>query len=100
GRLTRALTRGDGTQGDEVTSNIRTIKTIPNVLKSISSKEGQVPIPDLFEIRGEVFMHRAAFERLNAEREEQGEQTYANPRNFAAGTVKLQDSKEVARRPL
>ncbi len=93
GKLVRAVTRGDGSQGDDVTSNIKTIHTIPHQLK------GQ-EIPALFEIRGEVFMHRAAFERLNKEREELGEVAYANPRNFAAGTVKMQDSKEVARRPL
>lgn len=93
GVLTRAVTRGDGTQGDDVTNNIKTIHTIPHILKADS-------IPDFFEIRGEVFMHRAAFERLNKEREELGEVTYANPRNFASGTVKMQDSKEVKKRPL
>ncbi|RXF71198.1 NAD-dependent DNA ligase LigA [Arcticibacter tournemirensis] len=93
GKLLRAVTRGDGTQGDDVTTNIRTIKRIPGKLKG----EGY---PDNFEIRGEVFMHRAAFERLNSERMKNDEVPYANPRNFAAGTVKLQDSGEVARRPL
>lgn len=92
-KLLRAVTRGDGTQGDDVTTNVKTIQTIPHHLKG----EG---IPEVFEIRGEVFMHRAAFNRLNKEREELGEQTYANPRNFAAGTVKMQDSKEVRKRPL
>lgn len=92
-KLVRAVTRGDGTKGDDVTTNIKTIHTIPHQLKA----EG---IPPLFEIRGEIFMHRAAFERLNKEREELGEVQYANPRNFAAGTVKMQDSKEVAKRPL
>ncbi len=93
GELQRAVTRGDGTQGDEVTTNIRTIKTIPKRLRTNG-------YPEFFEIRGEVFMHRKAFERLNNERIENGEIPYANPRNFAAGTVKLQDSAEVARRPL
>jgi len=93
GVLKQAVTRGDGIQGDEVTANVRTIKSIPNRLK-VSG------YPDLFEIRGEIFMHRAAFERLNNERIENGEMPYANPRNFAAGTIKLQDSAEVARRPL
>ncbi|KQC02390.1 NAD-dependent DNA ligase LigA [Pedobacter sp. Hv1] len=93
GVLTRAVTRGDGTQGDDVTSNIKTIHTIPHRTKGEE-------IPDFFEIRGEVFMHRAAFERLNKEREELGEIAYANPRNFASGTVKMQDSKEVSKRPL
>jgi DNA ligase (NAD+) len=93
GSLIRAVTRGDGTQGDDVTTNVRTINRIPKRLKG----EGY---PALFEIRGEVFMHRAAFERLNAERILNNEVPYANPRNFASGTVKMQDSAEVARRPL
>lgn len=93
GLLARAVTRGDGTQGDDVTSNIKTIHTIPHQAKGAQ-------VPDFFEIRGEVFMHRAAFERLNKEREELGEIPYANPRNFASGTVKMQDSKEVRKRPL
>jgi DNA ligase (NAD+) len=93
GKLVRAVTRGDGTQGDEVTTNVRTIHSIPKKLTSGDS-------PDLFEIRGEVFMHLKAFERLNKERTDNGEMTYANPRNFASGTMKLQDSAEVARRPL
>ncbi|GGC29941.1 DNA ligase [Parapedobacter defluvii] len=93
GILKRAVTRGDGIQGDDVTTNVRTIKKIPNKLRT----DGY---PDLFEIRGEIFMHRAAFQRLNNERIENGEMAYANPRNFAAGTIKLQNSAEVARRPL
>ncbi|MFC3196155.1 NAD-dependent DNA ligase LigA [Parapedobacter deserti] len=93
GVLKRAVTRGDGVQGDDVTANVRTIKKIPNRLRT----EGY---PELFEIRGEIFMHRPAFQRLNNERIENGEMAYANPRNFAAGTIKLQDSAEVARRPL
>lgn len=93
GKLLRAVTRGDGTRGDEVTANVRTIKSIPKVLKA-----GDYPAS--FEIRGEVFMHKAAFERLNAERIENEEMPYANPRNFASGTMKLQDSGQVARRPL
>lgn len=96
GKLLRAVTRGDGTQGDDVTENIKTIKSIPLALDSKLASA----FPNEFEIRGEVFMHKTAFKRLNEEREELGLQTYANPRNFAAGTVKLQDSAEVARRPL
>jgi DNA ligase (NAD+) len=92
-KLVRAVTRGDGTKGDDVTTNVKTINKIPHRLKPES-------VPPLFEIRGEILMHRAAFERLNKEREELGEVQYANPRNFAAGTVKMQDSKEVAKRPL
>lgn len=93
GKLLRAVTRGDGTQGDDVTTNARTIHTIPNRLKNAG-------YPDEFEIRGEVFMHRPAFERLNTERISNDEVPYANPRNFASGTLKMQDSAEVARRPL
>ncbi len=93
GKLERAVTRGDGVQGDEVTTNVKTIRSIPKNLK-----EGDYP--DHFEIRGEVFMHLKAFERLNDERIENGEPPYANPRNFASGTIKLQDSAEVAKRPL
>ncbi|QQD13778.1 NAD-dependent DNA ligase LigA [Sphingobacterium sp. UDSM-2020] len=93
GKLVKAVTRGDGTQGDVVTNNIKTIRSIP-----IHLKKGNYP--EEFEIRGEIFMHKSAFLRLNAEREENEEQTYANPRNFAAGTIKLQDSAEVAKRPL
>lgn len=93
GKLVRAVTRGDGTQGDDVTTNVKTIKRIPNHLKA----EGY---PESFEIRGEVFMHRAAFERLNNERINNSEVPYANPRNFASGTLKLRDSAEVAKRPL
>ncbi len=93
GKLIRAVTRGDGTQGDEVTANIKTIRSIPHRLSGSG-------YPDSFEIRGEVFMHKQAFERLNKERIQNDEVPYANPRNFAAGTVKLQDSSEVAKRPL
>lgn len=93
GELVRALTRGDGTQGDDVTNNVKTIRSIPWKLK-----EGNYP--EEFEVRGEIFMHRKAFDKLNREREEAGEQVYANPRNFASGTIKLQDSAEVAKRPL
>lgn len=93
GILARAVTRGDGIQGDDVTTNVRTINTIPKRLK-------HGDYPDQFEIRGEVFMHLKAFERLNNERIEAGEVPYANPRNFASGTIKMQDSAEVAKRPL
>jgi DNA ligase (NAD+) len=92
-KLVRAVTRGDGRRGDDVTCNVKTINNIPHHLRTTAA-------PDLFEIRGEILMHRAAFERLNREREELGEIAYANPRNFAAGTIKMQDSKEVAKRPL
>jgi DNA ligase (NAD+) len=93
GKLIKAVTRGDGVQGDIVTQNVRTIRNIPHQIKHSG-------FPDIFEIRGEIFMHKAAFLRLNKERAENDEQTYANPRNFASGTIKLQDSREVAKRPL
>jgi DNA ligase (NAD+) len=93
GKLIRAITRGDGTRGDDVTNNVKTIRSIPHQLKKNN-------YPDVFEVRGEIFMHRAAFHRLNNNRVELGEPTFANPRNFAAGTIKLQDSTEVAKRPL
>lgn len=93
GKLTRAVTRGDGTVGDDVTNNVKTIRSIPHQVA------GQ-DYPDIFEIRGEIFMHKSAFLRLNNDRLQNGDQPYANPRNFAAGTIKLQDSAEVAKRPL
>ena len=93
GRFVQAITRGDGTQGDDVTNNVKTIRSIPHELK-------EKDYPDFFEVRGEIFMHRAAFLRLNKNRFDQGEMTFANPRNFAAGTIKLQDSSLVAQRPL
>lgn len=92
GVLVQAITRGDGTQGDDVTTNVKTIKSIPHQLMG--------SYPEELEVRGEIFMHKAAFERLNEERAAKGESLYANPRNTAAGTIKLQDSREVAKRPL
>ncbi len=93
GKLMRAITRGDGTQGDDVTNNVKTIRSIPKTIKALG-------YPESFDIRGEVFMHRAAFERLNNERVENNEIAFANPRNFASGTLKMQDSTVVAKRPL
>ncbi len=93
GRLLRAVTRGDGVTGDDVTANVRTIRSVPLVLRGDD-------YPDFFEIRGEIFMPHASFERLNAERESNGEQLFANPRNAAAGTLKLQNSRVVAERGL
>ncbi|MGC8865160.1 MAG: NAD-dependent DNA ligase LigA [Bacteroidales bacterium] len=92
GLLVRAVTRGDGTRGDDVTINVKTIRSIPLRLRG--------HYPEIFEIRGEIYMPRASFERLNQEREEIGETPFANPRNAAAGSLKLQDSAEVARRGL
>lgn len=93
GILVKAVSRGDGIRGDEVTHNVKTIHNIPHRLKGTG-------FPDNFEIRGEILMHKAAFERLNNERIKNEQVPYANPRNFAAGTIKLQDSAEVAKRPL
>ncbi len=92
GLLTQAVTRGDGVQGDDVTNNVKTIRSIPLRLR------GNYP-PEL-EIRGEIVMPRAEFERLNDEREEIGDNPFANPRNAAAGSLKMQDPKEVAKRKL
>ena len=98
GILTKALTRGDGTKGDNVIENIRTISSIP---QSIPIANSQYPIAKNFlELRGEVLLSWEAFERLNKEREAGEEQLFANPRNAASGTLKLQDSSEVARRGL
>ncbi len=93
GLLIRALTRGDGERGDDVTTNIRTIRSIP--LRLVGSG-----FPEVFEVRGEVILPRPGFEKMNLERIEIGENPFANPRNAAAGSLKLQDSAEVARRPL
>ena len=93
GRLVRAVTRGDGVEGDDVTANVRTVRTVPLRLRGTDW-------PDLFEIRGEILMPYASFDRLNAEREANGEQLFANPRNAAAGTLKQQQSAVVARRGL
>jgi DNA ligase (NAD+) len=92
GELVRAVTRGDGEQGEDITANVRTIRTVPLSLKG--------DFPDKFEIRGEVFMPLAAFNNLNEARDEAGEERFANPRNTAAGTLKLQDSAVVATRGL
>ena len=92
GTLSRAVTRGDGFQGDEVTSNVRTIRSVPLKLKG--------DFPERFDIRGEIVLPYEGFAKLNAERVEIGEEPYANPRNTASGSLKLQDSAEVAKRPL
>jgi len=103
GVLVRAVTRGDGVQGDEVTNNVKTIRSIPQQLKG--------NFPPSFEIRGEIFMHRKTFERLNNELKKElldqgvdedkiAERLYKNPRNFASGSLKMQDSKAVAKRSL
>ncbi len=142
GQLVRAVTRGDGEEGDDVTANVRTIKTLPESLKETGERKpesgdrraetGELPlfaeeaagvselaglradsaapatgyrppatgIPDLIEIRGEVFLRNEEFQRINREQEDAGLEPYANPRNLAAGTLKLLDSAEVAKRRL
>ena len=92
GQLIQAVTRGDGFQGDDVTENVKTIRSVTQQLHG--------NYPTSFEIRGEIFMHRKGFERLNQQRQAQGEATYANPRNVASGSLKIKDAKEVAKRPL
>ena len=92
GKLKRAVTRGDGFQGDDVTNNIKTIKSVPIQLKN--------DFPEKFEIRGEIILPLAGFKKMNQDLIEIGETPYANPRNTASGSLKLQDSAEVAKRPL
>ncbi len=92
GLLTQAVTRGDGVRGDDVTNNIKTIKAIPLRLRG--------DFPEELEVRGEIFMPHEGFKRLNREREEIGDAPFANPRNATAGSIKMQDPKEVAKRPL
>lgn len=92
-RLARGVTRGDGVRGDDVSNNVKTIRSIPLMINGKA-------IPDSFEVRGEVFMPKDVFLKLNRERDDIGEERYANARNTAAGTVKMQDSSEVARRRL
>ncbi len=92
GELLKAVTRGDGLQGDDVTTNIKTIKSVPLKLKG--------DYPEKFDIRGEIVLPWEGFHAMNAEREELGFELYRNPRNTASGSLKLQDSAEVARRPL
>ncbi len=92
GKYVQAVTRGDGTQGDDVTANVATLRSLRKEL------HGQYPAD--FEIRGEIFIHRAGFEKLNTQRAANGEMTYANPRNLASGSLKMKDTNEVAKRPL
>jgi DNA ligase (NAD+) len=93
GRLVRAVTRGDGRMGDDVTDNVRTIRNIPLILKGDN-------LPDYLEARGEILLPWSSFEQINKEREEQEEPLFANPRNAASGTLKLLDSRVVASRRL
>ncbi len=96
GKLTRAVTRGNGEEGDDITVNAKTIHSLPHELKAGK----KLPVPDIIEIRGEIYLTTGEFQRINQEREEAGEPVYANPRNLAAGTIKQLDTREVARRKL
>lgn len=93
GRLARAVTRGDGNVGDDVTVNVRTIRSIPFKITASGA-------PEMFVIRGEIYLPRKGFEKMNADRQSRGEALFANPRNAAAGTIKLLDPRIVASRPL
>ena len=96
GFFTRGATRGDGATGEDVTQNIKTISSLPLKIKNNESK----PIPSFIEIRGEVYIEREPFQKLNRRRMEEGEEPFANPRNAAAGSLRQLDSKITARRPL
>jgi DNA ligase (NAD+) len=93
GKLTKALTRGNGVTGEDVTLNIRTIATIPHELKGKN-------VPELLEVRGEVFFPIAAFNEFNDQQEELGKERFANPRNAAAGSLRQKDPRVTASRPL
>lgn len=109
GRFVCGATRGDGTTGDDITSNLRTIRSIPARLHPSAdpgaaghktAKDGSKTLPALLEVRGEVYLTKKGFEKLNAERKAAGEETFANPRNAAAGSLKQLDPRIVAKRPL
>jgi DNA ligase (NAD+) len=104
GRFTCGATRGDGTTGDDITANLRTIRSIPTRLRSaadsVKTERGREPGPALVEVRGEVYLTKTGFEKLNSERKAAGEETFANPRNAAAGSLKQLDPRIVAKRPL
>ncbi len=93
GLLAYGVTRGDGVRGDDVTANVKTIKSLPLRIKSKNA-------PKEFEVRGEIFLPKNVFRQLNKDREDIGEETYANARNTGSGTLKMQDSSEVAKRKL
>jgi len=95
GILMQGATRGDGTRGDDVTANIRTVRQVP-----LRLAPKNIPVPPVLEVRGEIYMPKSEFARINRQREEQGEPLFANPRNAAAGSLKLLDSRETAKRRL
>lgn len=100
GKLVRAVTRGNGEEGDDVTANVRTIRGLPQALHGIAPGGAPNPIPEVLELRGEIYVSFAEFARINREQEEAGREVFANPRNLAAGTLKLTNPIEVARRKL
>ena len=111
GLLVQAATRGDGVSGDDVTANIRTLRSVPLVLGKVTAGEqqggaeslferGQMKVPGVLEVRGEVFMPNSEFRRINAKREQTADAPFANPRNATAGSLKMLDSREVAKRGL
>ena len=100
GRLIRAVTRGNGVEGDDVTANALTIAALPRELRATSATGAANPVPNLIELRGEIYFSLAEFARINREREAAGEAPYSHPRNLAAGTLKLTDPREVAPRRL
>ncbi len=100
GRLVRAVTRGNGVEGDDITANALMIRRLPRALRAAADNGGANPIPDVVELRGEIYVSFAEFQRINAEREAAGETVFANPRNLATGTIRQLDPAEVARRNL
>ncbi len=100
GKLVRAVTRGNGVEGDDITANAIMIRGLPRSLRTTAEDGAANVIPEIIELRGEVFVSFAEFERINAEREEAGEVKFANPRNLATGTIRQRDAAEVARRNL
>jgi DNA ligase (NAD+) len=100
GKLIRAVTRGDGEEGDDITANAGTIRSLPRALRAATPDGAANPVPDLIELRGEIFISYPEFARINRERESAGETPFAHPRNLAAGTLKQLDARETARRRL
>ena len=96
GRFTRAATRGNGEEGDDITANVRALEVVPHKLRRGTADGRPVPVPDFIEIRGELFVSFKEFDHLNAARAAEGERPFANPRNLAAGTMKLRDPADVA----
>ena len=100
GKLVRAVTRGNGVEGDDITANALRIRRLPRALRATADNGAANPLPDVVELRGEIYVSFAEFQRINAEREAAGEPVFANPRNLATGTIRQLDPAEVARRNL